>query len=213
MGATHRLNAMTESRSAIRLCHQLLLAILVLISSRAASAQELILQVDPPQTSIKFTLGAALHSVHGTFEAKAITLRANLASGTLSGQISVDAKTGQTGNGMRDRKMHKEVLESQMYPDITFRPDRVYGATNGRPSVMVHGVFAIHGSEHEITVPADVDLSVDHWSAKAHFTIPYVKWGMKNPSTLFLHVSDEVEVDVALAGTLTRDTSTAHPNQ
>jgi hypothetical protein len=30
--------------------------------------------------------------------------------------------------------------------------------------------------------------------------IPYIAWGLKNPSTFFLHVSDEVEVDITAAG-------------
>ena len=34
-------------------------------------------------------------------------------------------------------------------------------------------------------------------TAKIHFTIPYVKWGLKNPSTLFLRVSDKVDIDIA----------------
>ena len=49
--------------------------------------------------------------------------------------------------GMRDRKMHKEVLESERYPEISFRPDRVEGpvASQGKSSVKVHGMFRIHG--------------------------------------------------------------------
>jgi len=34
-------------------------------------------------------------------------------------------------------------------------------------------------------------------TATIHFTIPYVKWGLKNPSTLFLRVSDKVVIDIA----------------
>ena len=33
-----------------------------------------------------------------------------------------------------------------------------------------------------------------------HFTVPYQKWGMKNPSTLFLRVSDTVEIDLVGSG-------------
>jgi hypothetical protein len=39
--------------------------------------------------------------------------------------------------------------------------------------------------------------------ARTHITIPYIAWGLKNPSTFLLHVSDQVEVDIAAVGRLT----------
>jgi len=43
-----------------------------------------------------------------------------------------------------------------------------------------------------------------------HFTIPYAKWGMKNPSTLFLKVSDTVEIDLAAVGNVVRRTTASN---
>ncbi len=70
-------------------------------------------------------------------------------------------------------------------------------APEGVSQIQVHGVFRIHGAEHEIIVPVEVRMAGGKATASAHFTIPYVKWGMKNPSTFLLRVSDHVEVDVA----------------
>ena len=107
-------------------------------------------------------------------------------------------------NAGRDRKMHKDVLESQRYPEISFRPDRVDGKVSRQESstVQVHGMFGIHGAEHEITVPVVVKLEADHWAASAHFKVPYVKWGMKRPNALFLRVGDTVDIDFRAAGGL-----------
>jgi polyisoprenoid-binding protein YceI len=177
----------------------------------AAATAQTSLQLDPAKTTVQFTLDAALHSVHGTFQAKSGTLQFDPASGQILGEILVDAKSGQTGNGMRDRKMHNEVLESPNYPDISFRPDRISGpvAMPGKSSVMVHGMFRIHGVNREITVPAQIEMFEDRWSATVHFTVPYEKWGMKNPSTFFLRVSDSVEIDLTAAGSLAKRTPTA----
>jgi len=125
----------------------------------------------------------------------------------------VDAKSGETGNGMRDRKMHQDVLESDRYPEISFRPDRVEGAvaSSGKSPVKVHGMFGIHGVDREITVPAEVEMSSESWTATVHFTVPYAKWGMKNPSTFFLRVSDSVEIDLVAAGSVIQH-SAATPN-
>jgi hypothetical protein len=61
-------------------------------------------------------------------------------------------------------------------------------------------MFTVHGAEHEITVPAEVKLDGDRWTASARFSIPYVKWGMKNPSNIFLHVRDTVDVEFKAGG-------------
>ncbi len=166
----------------------------------------LALRFDPQQSSITFTLGDVLHTVRGTFRAERGSLNFDFASGSLYGAIVVDARSGQSGNSMRDRKMHREILESEKYPEITFRPDRIDGTILplGKSSVRLHGIFSIHGADHELTIPAQVEMFPDHWSAALHFSIPYVKWGMKNPSTLFLRVSESVDIDVNAAGTIGR---------
>jgi polyisoprenoid-binding protein YceI len=180
--------------------------LLIVASAVFVSAQNTALQLDPAQTSVKFTLGDVLHTVRGTFQLKHGTLQFEPASGKISGEIVVDAKSGESGSGMRDRKMHKEVLESERYPEMAFRPDKIEGtvASQGKSSVKVHGVFNIHGVDHEITVPAEVEMTADHWTATVHFTVPYANWGMKNPSTLFLRVNDSVEIDLAAAGNLAK---------
>lgn len=174
-----------------------------------SAAQGAAFQLDPVQTSVKFTLADVLHTVHGSFKLKRGALQFDPGSGKITGEIVVDAASGDTGNGMRDRKMNKEVLESARYSEIAFRPDRVDGtvASQGTSSVTVHGIFTIHGTDREITVPAQIDTAADHWTAIVHFTIPYEKWGMKNPSTLFLKVSDSVQIDLTAAGSVTRVTA------
>lgn len=214
MGTIYRVISMHTSKTAKRGARRWLVAALLTLLLASASltfAQDKTFQLDPAQTVVKFTLGDVLHTVHGNFKAKRGTLQIEPA-GKLTGEIVVDATTGDSGSGMRDRKMHKEVLESARYPEIVFRPDRIEGAVvdQGKSSVMVHGMFSIHGADREITVPAQVDTSADHWTAAVHFTIPYEKWGMKNPSTLFLKVSDSVEIDLVAAGNVVNRTARAN---
>jgi polyisoprenoid-binding protein YceI len=168
-----------------------------------AQSQELRLQFDAAKTTIAFTLGDVLHTVHGSFHLKSGDVSYNIGSKSVSGNLTVDATSGQSGNHSRDRKMHKEILESELYPVISFRPDGVQGnvASLGSSTIQVHGVFSIHGADHELTMPVRVEVFPDHWTADTHFTIPYVKWGMKNPSTFVLRVSESVEIDVHASGT------------
>src|SRR3984957_9134491 len=154
---------------------------LLSLAAPAATAQHTTLQLDPTQTSVQYTLGDVLHTVHGTFQLDHGSLQFELSSGKISGEIVVDAKSGNSGSGMRDRKMHKEVLESERYPEIIFRPDHIDGSVSlqGNSSIQVHGLFFIHGSQHELIVPAEVGVSSNRWTATLHFAVPYAKWGMK----------------------------------
>jgi len=126
-------------------------------------------------------------------------VRFNPASGQISGEVVVDAASGNSGDDKRDRNMHRDILESAKYPDIVFTPDRVDGsvATQGASQIQVHGTFRIHGAAHEITLPLQVQMNNGQASVKTTFTIPYVQWGMKNPSTFLLHVGDGVEIEAA----------------
>ena len=114
----------------------------------------------------------------------------------------VDAASGNSGTAARDRRMHKEILESARYPEIVFRPTRVEGrvALQGASQVQVHGIFAIHGAEHEIVMPAEVEADAGIYKLFLHFDVPYVKWGMKNPSTFILRVNDKVEIAIHSVG-------------
>jgi polyisoprenoid-binding protein YceI len=184
----------------------LVAVVLLAIATVAAAAQSVAFQLDPQRTTVKFTLGDVLHTVVGNFRLKRGALNLDPASGKLTGEIVVDARSGATGSGLPDRKMHREVLESERYPEITFHPDRVEGTVllQGKSSVRVHGIINIHGAEHELTAPAAVEMFPDHWTAMLHFAVPYAKWGMKNPSNFFLKVSESVDIDLTTAGTVTR---------
>jgi polyisoprenoid-binding protein YceI len=167
-------------------------------------AQQLVLRCNAPQTVADFTLSDVLHTVHGSFQEKRCDIHFAPALATISGEITFDATSGHSGSEGRDRKMHKDILESDRYPEISFRPEHIDGkvSAQGTYALKVHGIFGIHGAEHEISIPVVVKLDADHWEASAHFQIPYVKWGMKNPSILLLRVGDVVDIDFRGEGSL-----------
>ncbi len=179
-----------------------LTAVALAATLAAGQLQQATLNFVPTQTSVKFTLGDVLHTVHGSFNLKSGVIHFDPANNTINGQIVVAAGSGNSGNNSRDRKMNREILESDHYPEVTFRPDRVEGTVlpQGASTVQVHGMFGLHGAEHEITVPAHIELAPDHWSLAVHFDIPYVKWGLKDPSTFILRVEKTVAIDLRASG-------------
>jgi polyisoprenoid-binding protein YceI len=191
-----------------KFCFALLVFILGLAGHEFAKSSppvsQATLELDRPACKIDFTLGAVLHTVHGTFEVKEGMLRLDVASGKITGRIVVDVKSGNTGNDERDRSMHRDVLESARFPEAVFSPDRLTGqlALAGQSEVGVHGVLRIHGQDHDVTLPAKISVENGRLTATSHLSIPYVKWGMKDPSTFLLHVNDTVEVEMRVAGTI-----------
>ena len=105
------------------------IAIFWLTGATLAQTQtrEISLNFVPAKTSVNFTLGDVLHTVHGSFNVKSGNVHFDPASNKISGEILVDAASGHSGSDGRDKKMHSEVLESARYPEIAFRPDRVEG--------------------------------------------------------------------------------------
>ncbi|HEY7387971.1 MAG TPA: YceI family protein [Bryobacteraceae bacterium] len=134
-----------------------------------------------------------LHTVKGSFQLTRGKVHYDLATGRASGEIVIDARSGESGNATRDKKMHKAVLESERYPEIVFVPDRIEGTLE---KASLHGAFRIHGASHEMTVAVKAQPEGDKVNVATQFVVPYVEWGMKNPSTLFLRCSDKVEIEV-----------------
>ena len=184
-------------------------ALAALVLAPTGRAQEVAVQLDPVQTKIEFTLGSTLHTVDGTFKLKSGTIGLDPSTGKMSGSIIVDATSGQSGNEGRDRKMHREILESGKYPEIVFTPNQVKGTFNpkGPSKLEVSGQFSLHGQDHDMTLPIDVQPAGRQLQMAAHITIPYIKWGLKNPSTFILRASDKVEVDIHAVGQFVGDDS------
>ena len=182
-------------------------------STTSVSAKEIVLTIDPAQSSVHYTVSSSLHTVHGTFAVKRGTLRIDPGTSKATGEIVVDAISGQSGNDSRDKRMHKEVLESERFSDIVFRPDRLEGTLQpeGSSNPHLHGVFVLHGSEHELSVPVKAELQPEKWKGTATFSVPYNDWGLKNPGNFLLKVDHAVNIEVEMAGSIQAQAAAAKP--
>ena len=180
-------------------------AVLLGLAVLPARAQQMVLELDPAKTRVEFTLDAVLHTVHGTLKLKQGRMEIDPAAGHSSGRVVVDALSADTGNGGRDNKMHREILESQKYPEVIFTPTQVEGqiAPQGHSRVQLRGMLSLHGREVEVVTQVEVQIAGDEWTGETSFPVPYVKWGLKNPSTFFLRVKDTANLTVHAAGRLT----------
>lgn len=170
-----------------------------------ATVSEILLTLDTAQSKVHWMVDSTLHTVHGTFALKSGTVYFDPETGKARGEIVVDAPSGESGNGSRDKRMHKEILDTARYPDVIFRPTQVEGkvAPSGVSDVKLNGVFSIHGADHEVVVQVHAELSGDHWKGTSRFEVPYVKWGIKDPSNFLLKVKPVVVVGLEMSGAVT----------
>ena len=206
---------MIQQRSSTRasLAAALIMAATVLQAPAGAGAADL-LTFDPASSEVVWTLGSTFHDVHGTFAMTRGEIRFDAATGEASGRIEISATSGESGNESRDKKMHEEVLESGKFPRIVLLPER-FTAKNGTfdpesgGSVNIDGTIEIHGVRRQITVAGEVTVAEGHLTGTAHLTIPYVEWGMKDPSAFIFRADKVVEITLNLDGTLHPATAVA----
>jgi len=167
-----------------------------------AQAHDVVLLLDPAQCKVHFTVDSSLHPVHGTFNLKSGAVHFNPENGKAGGEVTVLATSGDSGNTSRDTRMHKEILETLKFPDAVFHPSQVEGklARAGSSDVKLRGMIRLHGQEHEIVVQVHAVLAADRWTGKASFAVPYIQWGIKDPSNWLLKVRPVANVELDMAG-------------
>jgi polyisoprenoid-binding protein YceI len=192
---------MPKLRSAIAVAAIILLT----VSAHAQSApSKMTLHFDPAATRINWTLESVLHTVHGTFQLKGGLITLNENTGEAEGELIVETATGESGDSIRDNRMRHEILQVNKYPEAIFHPEKVTGLVRlgQAEKITVEGTFTIHGADHPLFLEVKTTLNGSKLNAKTSFLVPYVAWGMKNPSTLLLRVSKEVHVDVDAQATV-----------
>ncbi len=163
--------------------------------------QQISVDFNPATTKINWSLVGNVHTTHGTFQLKQGHVEANPATGAISGDLLVDPNTGESNDGPRDRRMKKEILETDKYPEIRFKVTKLEGVA---PNFRVSGQFTIHGASHELSIPIQMKISGDDVSGTGKFAVPFVDWGMKDPSNFLFKVEKTVEVELLASGHIKR---------
>lgn len=180
------------------------LVMAAIAAAAPAGAAEKLLSLDPAATKVTFTLDATGHDVEGALSLRSGEVRFDPAGGAASGAIVVQLAGAKTGNDKRDRQMHEDVLETPKFPVATFRAQRLTGAfhESGASKVALEGVLNFHGADHPVTLQANVAVQGDRLTAELEVPIPFVEWGLEDPSIFILRVAKVVAVHVKAEGTL-----------
>ncbi len=180
-----------------------LLPILALFLAPAALAQQQTFAVNPAASTVTMTLKTNHETVIGAFPLQSGAVEFDRSTSKMAGSVNV-LTAGKTGNDLRDKRMDKEILLVERYATVTFAPKSFTGtlAPAGDSTLQVTGTFTLLGTPHAITIPMLIHIDGAVATAKAHFIVPYVEWGVKNPSILFWKTESTVDIDLALTGKL-----------
>lgn len=181
-----------------------LILVSLICAASACIAQQQTFTADPASSTVAFALTGTGHEVHGAFHVQSGTIQFDRGGQKMSGTIVVSAASGDSGDKGRDKNMRKDVLDVEHFADVTFAPQSYQGvlAPSGDSTIQVTGVFTLHGTPHDLTVRMQVHIDGSNLTATGKFVIPYVKWGLKDPSVFILKVAKDVQIDLSLKGTI-----------
>ena len=178
------------------------LVTLVLTFAPAALAQHQTFVVNPDACEVKMTLKTTHELVNGTFHIQSGSIEFDRRAQTISGSVIVAAGSGKTGNDSRDKKMNKDILKVDQFATVSFAPKTYTGtiAASGDSTIQVNGVFTLLGNRHDLTIQMGIHMDGSKATTKAQFVVPYVQWGLKNPSFLIWKAENDVAMDINLVG-------------
>ena len=175
---------------------------LAVILAPAALAQHQTFAVNPDASEVKMRLNTTHEVVNGTFHIQSGSIEFDRSAARMSGSVAVLAGSGKTGNDSRDKKMNKDILKVDQYRTVSFAPKTYTGtiAPSGDSTIQVSGVFTLLGNPHDLTIPMQIHMDGSKATARAQFVVPYVQWGLKNPSFMFWKAENDVAINLKLVG-------------
>ncbi|MGO9322238.1 MAG: YceI family protein [Solirubrobacteraceae bacterium] len=93
--------------------------------------------------------------------------------------------TLKSDRSMRDEKIHEIGLESSRYPTAAFvlsRPVALPASAGQVVHAFITGVFDVHGTSKQQTLPVEFSLSGSTLQAAGSLTFPWSEFGMSAPS-------------------------------
>jgi polyisoprenoid-binding protein YceI len=103
-----------------------------------------------------------------------------------------------------NKELREIVLETEKYPEITFKSTNVTGKLNtgGQFEARIDGDLTLHGVTRRITIPADVTVSGNDLRARGEFTVDRGDFNVKATSAVhgLVRVRDKLKFTFDIVG-------------
>jgi polyisoprenoid-binding protein YceI len=126
-------------------------------------------------------------------------------------RIAVDMASLDTGIGLRNSHMRDNHLETDEFPEAVFTGTRITGSSAstlapGRTeSIVVAGVFSLHGVDRERTLEAELTLTSDGTlHMRCAFEVKLSEHDIERPKFLVMKLADEQQVTIDLTARAAR---------
>ena len=179
---------------------------LAVVLGPVALGQHQTFAVSPDTSEVRIKLNTTHEVVNGTFHVQSGSIDFDRSAGHILGKVIVAAGSGKTGNDSRDKKMNKDILKVEQFTTVSFEPKSYTGTitATGDSTIQASGVFTLLGTPHVVTIPLQIHIDDSKATVKGQFVVPYVQWGLKNPSFLIWKAQNDVSVDLSLVGRISK---------
>lgn len=134
------------------------------------------------------------------FEGEAVVRQMGERSFVAELEFTVLARSVATGLGLRDNQMHRDVLQTDQYPTITFQGMVTTDAARviGTFPAMAHGRLTLRGVTRSVSTPVQITPLPDGFRGRAEFELRMSDYGIPVPRFLFFVAEDVLKVTVDL---------------
>jgi len=155
--------------------------------------------VDPSTSRVEFFISDTLGGFTGVAPVEGTAVVRELED-TFTAEVVMrfDARLITTGMALRDQQMHRDFLETERFPFITFTGTaRLVDQPRAGPfRVMLTGQLTIRDQTRDVQIPLRVIALRDVYLAEGQATIRLSDFNIPTPRFLFLVADDPVAIKV-----------------
>jgi polyisoprenoid-binding protein YceI len=162
---------------------------------------------DDAKNLVQFTSEATLESVvgHTTRITGFVNLCLDSLAATQDAQFDVDLNSLDTGNGMRNKDMRKDFLETSKFPSASFKLTRFIStdkstlAPGETVSAKLEGDFTVHGVTKSYEIPVTLTYTnANTLSVIGNWVIKLADHGITRPQLLFMRLAEEQFIYISI---------------
>jgi polyisoprenoid-binding protein YceI len=187
----------------------LISALIIAAGCNAAMAETKMFRTIPDDAKnlVQFTSEATLESVvgHTSRITGFVNLNLDSVAATQDAQFDVDLNSLDTGNGMRNKDMRKDFLETSKFPAASFKLTRFIStdkptlALGEAVSAKLEGDFTVHGVTKSYEIPVTLTYpGANTLSVVGDWVVKLADHGITRPELLFMRLAEEQFIHISI---------------